>query len=224
MRMSLYVPGHSPLHRIAARWKLGALVLCGVGVFLTTSVLVLGPAAALAVVLLVSVRAPVEQLSRQLKGPLVILAVVVAVAALTQSVHSSLVVGLRLVVLLLASLSVTLTTRTSELQGVLEVVLRPLERVGLVNASAIALAVSLALRFIPEVFQQFQDIREAQAARGLRGSPLALVVPLVVRSLKSAEDIAAAIDARCYPPTRSGRAGDSDGGGPTDRHSGKVPG
>ncbi|MFI0221677.1 CbiQ family ECF transporter T component [Streptomyces lydicus] len=218
MRMSLYVPGTSPLHRAGARWKLAALLLCGVAVFLTTSVAVLGPAAAVALALLLSVRAPREQLVRQLRGPLLVLAAVVAVAALTESVHAALVVGLRLVVLLLSALSVTLTTRTSELQDVLELVLRPLDRAGLVNASAVALAVSLALRFIPEVFRQFQEIREAQAARGLRGSPLALLVPLVIRVLRSAEDIAAAIDARCYPPARTGDL---------DRHerlSGKAPG
>ncbi|MEU5210092.1 energy-coupling factor transporter transmembrane protein EcfT [Streptomyces sp. NPDC020742] len=205
MRMSLYVPGSSPLHRVPAGWKLAALLVCGVGVFLTTSAAVLGPAAVLALALLLSVRAPREQWVRQLGGPVWVLAAVVAVAALTESVHAALVVGLRLVVLLLTALSVTLTTRTSELQGVLERVLRPLDRAGLVNAPAVALAVSLALRFVPEVFRQFQDIREAQAARGLQGSPLALVVPLVVRVLRSAEDIAAAIDARCYPPARSGR-------------------
>ncbi|MFE7607295.1 energy-coupling factor transporter transmembrane component T family protein [Streptomyces celluloflavus] len=216
--MSLYVPGTSPLHRVPAGWKLAVLLLCGVAVFLTRSVTLLGPAAGLALVLLLTVRAPREQLARQLRGPLWILAAVVAVAALTESGHAALVVGLRLVILLLTALSVTLTTRTSELQGVLEVMLRPLDRAGLVNAPAVALAVSLALRFIPEVFQQFQEIREAQAARGLRGSPLALVVPLVIRVLRSAEDIAAAIDARCYPPARSWHP-DRD-----DRLSGKAPG
>ncbi|MYU56182.1 energy-coupling factor transporter transmembrane protein EcfT [Streptomyces sp. SID7805] len=218
MRMSLYVPGTSPLHRVPAGWKLAVLLLCGVAVFLTRSVTLLGPAAGLALVLLLTVRAPREQLARQLRGPLWVLAAVVAVAALSESGHAALVVGLRLVILLLTALSVTLTTRTSELQGVLEVMLRPLDRAGLVNAPAVALAVSLALRFIPEVFQQFQEIREAQAARGLRGSPLALVVPLVIRVLRSAEDIAAAIDARCYPPARS-RHPDRD-----DRLSGKAPG
>ncbi|MEU9118818.1 energy-coupling factor transporter transmembrane protein EcfT [Streptomyces sp. NPDC048506] len=221
MRASLYVPGASPLHRAPAGWKLAGLLLCGVAVFLTASVSALGPAAALALVLLLSVRAPGEQLIGQLRGPLCLLAVVVAVAALTQSVHTALVVGLRLVVLLLSALSVTLTTRTSELQGVLEAVLRPLDRAGLVNAPAVALAVSLALRFVPEVFRQFQDIREAQAARGLRGNPVALIVPLVIRVLKSAEDIAAAIDARCYPPARADSPARKER---LERLSGKAPG
>jgi biotin transport system permease protein len=102
--------------------------------------------------------------------------------------------------LLLLALSITFTTRTSDMLDVVEAVLRPLDRTKLVNSSAVALAVSLALRFIPEVFHRYQQIQEAQAARGLHGNPVALVVPLVVRVLRSADDIAAAIDARCFPP------------------------
>ncbi|WP_129559385.1 energy-coupling factor transporter transmembrane component T, partial [Bordetella pertussis] len=76
--------------------------------------------------------------------------------------------------------------------------LRPAERLGLLNAAqvALALALALALRFIPEIWRNYQEIREAQAARGLGAHPLALLVPLVVRTLKRAEEVAQAIDAR----------------------------
>ncbi|MFQ6691147.1 energy-coupling factor transporter transmembrane protein EcfT, partial [Bordetella pertussis] len=69
---------------------------------------------------------------------------------------------------------------------------------GLLNAAqvALALALALALRFIPEIWRNYQEIREAQAARGLGAHPLALLVPLVVRTLKRAEEVAQAIDAR----------------------------
>ncbi|CFN71313.1 cobalt transport protein [Bordetella pertussis] len=52
------------------------------------------------------------------------------------------------------------------------------------------------MRFIPEIWRNYQEIREAQAARGLGAHPLALLVPLVVRTLKRAEEVAQAIDAR----------------------------
>ncbi|MGH4030297.1 energy-coupling factor transporter transmembrane component T family protein [Actinomycetota bacterium Odt1-20B] len=214
MRSTLYVPGTSPLHRTPASWKLGALLVVGVGVFLTRSVAVLAPCAVVACALLLSLRAPRGEVVRQLKGPVVVLVIVLAAAALMESVHTAVVVGLRLVTLLLCALAVTLSTRTENLLDVVERVLRPLERTGLVNAAAVALAVSLALRFIPEVFHQFQDIREAQAARGLRSSPVAVVVPLVIRVLRSADDIAAAIDARCYPPPSTRAAHRDRRGGP----------
>jgi biotin transport system permease protein len=200
MRLSLYVPGDTFLYRMPAQVKLLVLVLSGIAVFFVTTPLVLGPTAVGAAALLLSVRAPREQVVRQLLGPLIMLAVVVAAAALLQSVSTAATVGLRLVTLLLLAMSVTFTTQTSAMLDVVERILRPLDRTRLVNSSSVALAVSLALRFIPEVFHRFQQIQEAQAARGLLGNPIALVVPLVIRVLRSAEDIAAAIDARCYPP------------------------
>lgn len=205
-RLSLYLPGDTLLHRARADWKLSALLLAGIGVFLVRSPAVLGPCAGLAAVALLSVRTPPRQLARHLTGPFVVLALVMAAAVVFQSAATAVTVGLRLFTLLLAALAVTLTTRTSDILDVLERALRPLERTRLVNAAAVGLAVSLALRFIPEAFHRFHDIREAQAARGLTGSPVALLVPLAVRMLKSAEDIAAAVDARCYPPPATRRA------------------
>ncbi|ARZ72204.1 energy-coupling factor transporter transmembrane protein EcfT [Streptomyces sp. HU2014] len=208
-RLSLYVPGDTLLHRAPASWKMAALLLAGIGMFLVTSPAVLGPCAGVAAVALLSVRTPPRQLARHLTGPFVVLALVAVAAVLFQSAATAVTVGLRLSALLLAALAVTLTTRTSEILDVLERVLRPLERTRLVNAAAVGLAVSLALRFIPEAFHRFHEIREAQAARGLSGSPVALLVPLAVRMLKSAEDIAAAVDARCYPPPAASRHADA---------------
>jgi biotin transport system permease protein len=196
----LYVAGNSRLHRVTAGGKLLMLLATGVGVFLTTSVAVLGSAAVVAVLLLLSVRAPRQHLIRQVTGPLVILAVVAGAASVFQSVAVAGTAVLRLIILLSLALSVTLSTKTSDLLDVMERVLAPLDRLRLVNSSAVALAVSLALRFIPEVYRRFVEIREAQAARGLQANPVALVVPLVVRVLRSADEIAAAIDARCFPP------------------------
>ena len=53
--------------------------------------------------------------------------------------------------------------RTSDLIAVCEGALRPLERTGLVDAEKVALALALALRFVPEIWRNFQEIREAQA-------------------------------------------------------------
>lgn len=200
MRLTLYAPGDTFLHRTPARVKLLVLLLTGIGIFFVTTPLVLGPAAVVAAALLLTASPPREQALRQLLSPLIILAIVVVAAALLQSVPTAVTVGLRLVTLLLLAFSVTFTTKTSAMLEVVEDVLRPLDRTRLVNSTAVALAVSLALRFIPEVFHRFQQIQEAQAARGLHGNPIALVVPLVIRVLRSADDIAAAIDSRCFPP------------------------
>jgi biotin transport system permease protein len=87
----------------------------------------------------------------------------------------------------------------------IERALEPLDRRGLIDAARVSLAVSLVLRFVPAILDHYREIREAQAARGLQANPLALVVPLVVRTLKGADDVAAAIEARGFPPERPGR-------------------
>ena len=93
------------------------------------------------------------------------------------------------------ALAVTLTTRTADLIAVCEWALLPLQRLGLLDAGKVALALALALRFVPEIWRNFHEIREAQAARG--SAPiLALIVPLIVLTLKRAQEVSEAIDAR----------------------------
>lgn len=202
MTLTLYVRGDTFLHRLPAAAKLAVLLVAGILLFTTSSVPVLGACAALAGVLLASARPPASWLRTQFLGVSIILAIVFAATAFFDGWGAALAVLFRLASLVLLASAVTLTTRTSDLLEVCEKALRPLERLGLVDASRVSLAVSLVLRFVPEMFKHYRDIREAQAARGLEGNPVALVVPLVVRTLKAADDISAAIDARCYPPVK----------------------
>ena len=73
---------------------------------------------------------------------------------------------------------------------------RPLERAGLVRADDIGLAVGLVVRFVPEILSRYQAIREAHAARGLKLRPTTILVPLIILTLRDADNVAAAIDAR----------------------------
>ena len=56
----------------------------------------------------------------------------------------------------------------------------------------------MVLRFIPVIAQVAHEIRDAQRARGLDRSIVAMVVPLIIRTLKMADDVADAIDARSF--------------------------
>mgnify|MGYP001225656956 FL=1 len=121
---------------------------------------------------------------------------------------TALAVVLRLGAIALIAHAVTVTTTTSELTEVLERLFAPAERLGLVDAARAALTVTLALRFVPLITQEAREIREAQAARGLEGSVVALAVPLLVRILVRAEELADAIDARGFPPAPSSSGND----------------
>jgi biotin transport system permease protein len=135
---------------------------------------------------------------RQVRGLLWVLLAVALFTGWFQGALEALAVVLRVAAMVGLALAVTLSTRTSDLIAVCERTLRPLERTGLVDAEKVALALALALRFVPEIWRNFQEIREAQAARGLGANPVALIVPLIVLTLKRAQEVSEAIDARSF--------------------------
>lgn len=205
MTGSLYIAGHSLLHRLGAGWKLGALCLFGLALFTTNHWIPLAVALTGSAGLLASTGISRRQARRQLTGPAFIVAFLMLATGLLVDPMQGLAVGLRLMALIAAGYAVTLTTQVSAMLDVIERLFAPLDRVGLVNSSQIALSVSLVFRFIPVLVDQARVIREAQAARGLERNIIALLVPLIVHALRSADDIACAIDARGYPPTPPSR-------------------
>ncbi|WP_439811382.1 energy-coupling factor transporter transmembrane protein EcfT [Bordetella bronchiseptica] len=192
----LYVAGASFLHRLPAGLKLAALALAGAGLFMVSDWRAL--AAVLAGAALLVWRSGVGAAAwwRQTRGLALIVLAVGLFTGLMQGWPHAAVVVLRVAALIGLAMAVTLTTPVPALIDVCERALRPAERLGLLDAAQVALALALALRFIPEIWRNYQEIREAQAARGLGAHPLALLVPLVVRTLKRAEEVAQAIDAR----------------------------
>ncbi len=117
---------------------------------------------------------------------------------------AGLLVAARLAALVLLAGLVTLTTRSADLIEALQRGLSWLRPLG-VNPAKAGLAVALTLRFIPVLAAVTAEVREAQRARGLERSLVALTIPVVVRMLKMSDDIAAAIDARSYDPDGAGR-------------------
>ncbi len=200
---SLYVPGASWLHRQPAVVKLGVLMAAGIMLFLLHHPLPLAIAAGLALVLLASARVPLARIWAQTRGLVVLIVALGGVLTLLQGWAATMMVLLRLCALMCLALAVTFTTRSADLIAACERALRPLERRGWANAAKVSLALALALRFMPEIYRRYELIREAQAARGLRAHPVRLIVPLVISVLKSADEIAEAIEARGFPPTRS---------------------
>lgn len=192
----LYVAGRSALHRLPAWLKLAALVAAGAGLFVLRDPRWLGVAFAAAVLLVWSTGVSAAAVWRQVRGLLWVLLAVGVFTGLFQGWMEALAVVLRVGAMVGLALAVTLATRTSDLIAVCERALMPLERIGLVDAGKVALALTLALRFVPEIWRNFHEIREAQAARGLGAHPVALIVPLIVLTLKRAQEVAEAIDAR----------------------------
>ena len=101
----------------------------------------------------------------------------------------------------------TMTTTASELVCGLEWLLKPLGWIGLPTHD-LALMVSLAFRFVPVLIDEFECIKAAQISRGAvfhRGSPvrrikilISLIIPVVMGTLRRADDLATAMQARGY--------------------------
>jgi energy-coupling factor transport system permease protein len=113
----------------------------------------------------------------------------------------------RLILLILGSSMMTLTTKPIELTDGIESLLSPLRRVG-VPAHELAMMMTIALRFIPTLLEETDKIMKAQQARGAdfesgniirRAKALIpVLVPLFVSAFRIAQDLAMAMEARCY--------------------------
>ena len=120
---------------------------------------------------------------------------------------NSLLMTIRLIYLILGTSLMTLTTTPNQLTDGLEKSLAPLNKIN-VPVHAIAMMMSIALRFIPILIEETNKIMKAQMARGAdfeKGNLLQkaknmipLLVPLFVSAFRRAEDLAMAMEARCY--------------------------
>lgn len=194
MLTELYLGGASPLHRARPGLKIPALAVFCTSLFLisTWPILILG----MCFVGLGygAAKVPVAVAWRALRPALWVMIAIFAVQIYLADLVTGLFVTLRLSTMILAASLVTLTTRSSELiDGIQSGLSRAPEWV---PARQIALALALALRFIPIVRQVLADVTEAQAARGMDRNLRAILVPLTVRLLKMADEMALAIDAR----------------------------
>jgi biotin transport system permease protein len=206
---AVHRPGTTPLHRLPAGWKLGALVAFGLAAALAPGLWPFG-LAAVALALLLSTGVSPRLLLKDLAWSLGAIAIVALVNGLAQDWHAAALSFARLLALLAAAHAVAVTTPTPDLLAAFERALMPLQRIGLLDASRAALTVSLAIRFVPVLAEEARTIRRAQAARGLGGHPVALAVPLVVRCLRRADALTLALAARGWDGARATPAS-SDG-------------
>ena len=115
--------------------------------------------------------------------------------------------ALRLSLLILGSSIMTLTTTPTQLTDALETLMKPLRKVH-VPVHEIAMMMSIALRFIPILMEETDKIMKAQIARGADfesknivkkiKSLVPLLVPLFISAFRRANDLAMAMEARCY--------------------------
>ena len=218
-----YFPGKSFLHKLDSRSKIMATILYMAALFVAKSWLAYAFLSLLFVLALAVARIPLASLLRGMK--LIIFFVLITVLMngfftpgetlwswrsfnLTrEGLSMGAAMGLRLILLVGFASLLTLTTEPLTLTDGLEKLLRPLRHLG-VPAHEIAMMMSIALRFIPTILEEFDRIVLAQRARGADvakgniakrlAAMMPLLVPLFVAAFRRAEELAQAMEAKCY--------------------------
>lgn len=124
-----------------------------------------------------------------------------------EGLKTACLMAIRLMFLVLGTSLLTYTTSPIELTDGIEALLKPMKKIG-VPSHEIAMMMTIALRFIPTLIEETDKIMKAQMARGAdfesgniikRSKNLVpLLVPLFVNSFRRADELATAMEARCY--------------------------
>lgn len=124
-----------------------------------------------------------------------------------EGVYQAFFMAIRLMLLVMGTSLLTLTTSPISLTDGIEHLLNPLKKIG-VPAHELAMMMTIALRFIPTLLEETDKIMKAQMARGAdfesgniisrAKSLVPLLVPLFISAFRRADELAMAMEARCY--------------------------
>lgn len=219
-----YYPSESMVHRLDPRTKIVCTLLYLISLFLFKNLLgYLVATVFLFAVIRVS-KVPVKFIVKGLK-PIVMLLMITVVFNLfltgtgtillrfgflkvtDEGLRTAVFMAVRLIYLIMGASLMTLTTTPNSLTDGIERLLMPLRHIK-VPVHEIAMMMSIALRFIPILLEETDKIMKAQVARGAdfesgniiqrAKSMIPILVPLFVSAFRRANDLAMAMEARCY--------------------------
>ena len=218
-----YYPGKSLIHRLDARTKIIATLLYIIELFIVNNFwgFLIAGAALFAVIALSKV--PVKFIFRGLTAVFLIIAFTVILNMFMvdgrvlwqwkflkityEGISRAAFMAVRLVLLIIGTSMMTLTTKPIELTDGIEKLLSPLSKIGF-PSHEVALMMTIALRFIPTLMEETDKIIKAQQARGAdfesgnllqrAKSLIPILIPLFVSSFRIAQDLALAMESRCY--------------------------
>lgn len=222
-----YYPTGSIVHRMDPRMKLLLTIMFVVAIFFVNTYFGFMLTAAVLILIILIAKLPMLSVLKSVRAIIfiVIFAAVInlfmigngevlwswkALQITDQGVHTTIKMTLRLVLLISGASLLTLTTTPVEIADGTESLIKPLALIK-VPVHDIAMIMSIALRFIPTLFEETQKIISAQKARGASFDTggliarakalLPVLIPLFVNSFRRADELAFAMDARCYNAT-----------------------
>ena len=218
-----YYQTESVIHRLDPRVKLGGTLLFIISLFFFQNYLGYAVAALFLALVIRLSKVPFKFMVRGMKSIIFLLLLTVVfnlfltpgtplitlwkLTITQEGLKLALTMAIRLVMLIIGSSIMTLTTTPNNLTDGMEKMMRPL-RVFKVPVHEVAMMMSIALRFIPILLEETDKIMKAQIARGAdfesgnlikRAKALVpLLVPLFISAFRRANDLAMAMEARCY--------------------------
>lgn len=219
-----YYPAKSILHRLDPRVKLVSTLLYLISLFLFRSISGYLVATLFLVCIIRMSKVPLSYIVKGLKPIIMLLLITVLfnlfltrdgdvlahfwIFTITEGgLVTAVFMAVRLIYLIIGSSLMTFTTTPGELTDGLEDLLKPLNRIK-VPVHEVAMMMSIALRFIPILLEETDKIMKAQIARGAdlesgnmiqrAKSMIPILVPLFVSAFRRANDLALAMEARCY--------------------------
>lgn len=219
-----FFPGNTPIHRLDPRTKLLCVILYIVALFNAKGPLTYGIMIVVLAVCILLSKVEWKALTRGLK-PVYIIVAFTAIMNMFfttgtpvadvwllrhitwQGIISAVQMVLRIVMLIMGTFLMTYTTSPIALTDGLESLLAPLKKLRF-PVHELAMMMSIALRFIPTLIEETDKIMSAQRARGAdfesgnliqRAKALVpLLVPLFISAFRRADELAIAMECRCY--------------------------
>ena len=219
-----YFPGNSVIHRLDPRTKLIIVILYIVVLFLSRSYVSYGILLLFLIWCITISRVGLKAIFRGMR-PLVFILIFTGVLNLfyntkgttlwewkflhitTGGVQTAVFMLLRVMLLVSGTFLLTYTTSPIRLTDGLETLLGPLKKLR-VPVHELAMMMSIALRFIPTLIEETDKIMSAQKARGAdfdtgnlmqkARAMIPLLVPLFISSFRRADELATAMECRCY--------------------------
>lgn len=219
-----YIPGNSILHRSDPRTKLLLTILYMVAVMFIDTFIGYGVAFVFLIVAVIASRVPVKMVFQSLKPLMFIIGFTIILNVLFQKGETLLVefwiieiylegilfaikMALRILILVAGASLLTFTTSSIALTDGMERLMSPLSVIRF-PAHDIAMMMSIALRFIPTFTEETDRIMKAQSSRGAEfdtggfmkkiKSFIPVIIPLIISAFRRAEDLAVAMESRCY--------------------------
>lgn len=218
-----FFPGKSILHRMDPRMKLGLLFVLMILIFTCNTSLAYGIILAMTVALIAFSRIPFILVLKSLRPIWWILLFTFIIHLFShpgeelykflgysvtwEGFREGVFISLRLALLVILSSLLTFTTSPLKLTDALERILSPGKRIGL-PAHELAMMMTIALRFVPTLVEETDKIMKAQTARGSDfttgnvmtrlKSLVPILVPLFLSAFRRADELAMAMEARCY--------------------------